>query len=267
MIVAQLSDPHLLQTASGTFGDEAELRRAVAHLLALPARPDVVLLTGDLADRGQPAEYARLKELLAPLPMPLYVVPGNHDDRGRVLEAFGVQGTSSLPGFVQYVVEGWPLRLVALDTLVPGQDEGLLDTPRLDWLEARLKEAPDQPTLLFMHHPPFLTGLDVDDRIGLQNAPLFAALVARHRQIEAVVAGHVHCTMVRRFAGTLALTCGSVRHELLPDFGRPHLLAARLEAPGVLLHVWQPTSGLVTHRTLIGQDGPLVTLHDGERWL
>ena len=267
MLIAQISDPHLLQTDSGVYGGEEALRAAVVHLLALPLLPDVVLLTGDLADKGQPAEYARLLELLRPLPMPLYAIPGNHDDRAGVQAVFGAQGESALDGFVQYVVEGWPVRLIALDTLVPGSDAGGLKAVQLDWLDARLNEAPERPTLLFMHHPPFATGLKVFDEIGLREAEHFAAVVARHPQIGAVVAGHVHSSMIRRFAGTLALTCGSTKHSWLPDFGRPELLAVRPEPPGCLLHVWQPESGLVTHSSLIGQNAPLTLVNDGEQWL
>lgn len=267
MLIAQISDPHLLQTDSGVFGGEEELRAAVAHLLALPLLPDVVLLTGDLADRGRQAEYARLLELLRPLPMPLYAVPGNHDDRAEVQAAFGHQGVSGLDGAVQYVVEGWPVRLIALDTLVPGSDAGGLNAGQLGWLEARLNEKPGQPTLLFMHHPPFTTGLKVFDEIGLRDAEHFAAVVARHPQIEAVVAGHVHSGMLRRFAGTLALTCPSTKHSWLPDLGRPGVLAVRPEPPACLLHVWQPESGLVTHSSQIGQNAPLTLVNDGERWL
>src|SRR4051794_11070850 len=115
MIIAQLSDPHI--TAEGP---TLPLERAVEHLLRLPARPDVVLVTGDCTNTGGAAEYTRLRELLRPLTMPVYLIPGNHDDRTQLLEAFGTQAASPLDGFVQYVVDGWPVRLIALDTNIPG---------------------------------------------------------------------------------------------------------------------------------------------------
>ena len=266
VIIAHISDSHLARQGT-TFAGEAELARSVDHLLRLPARPDVVLLTGDLTDNGHPAEYARVRELLAPLPMPVYAVPGNHDNREAFLEAFGTPGEHPLAGFSQYVVEADPLRLIALDTVIPGSGAGELDAERLEWLEARLAEAPGRPTLLFMHHPPFELGLLVSDSLALQHQDAFAALVARHPQVEAVVAGHVHATLVRRFAGTLALSAGSTRAQWLYDLGQPGRLAVRMEPPSCLLHVWNARTGLLTHSSLIGQDDPTTLLHDGERWL
>ncbi|HYN89421.1 MAG TPA: metallophosphoesterase, partial [Ardenticatenaceae bacterium] len=154
MIIAQLSDPHIPDDsaeADRENGAGARLQRAVAHLMQLPMRPDVVLVTGDCANNGRPSEYARFRALLSPLPMPVYVIPGNHDDRIVLQQTFGQQGTQPLDGFVQYVVDRWPVRLIALDTHVPGRGDGLLCPARLAWLETRLAEAPDRPTILFMH--------------------------------------------------------------------------------------------------------------------
>lgn len=265
-IVAQISDPHIALSGDKTTG-EAELERAVDHLLHLPSRPDLVLVTGDCTDHGQPDEYARFRDLLRPLPMPVYVIPGNHDHRERLLDTFGPQGENPLPGFAQYVVGGGPLRLIALDTLVPGRDEGQLCPERLAWLDARLTGAPDQPTVVFMHHPPFQTGVPVCDAIGLGNAEPFGALVARHPQIEAVLTGHLHFSAARRFRGTLAISCGSTQHQLMPDLRRPVGFAVRSEAPSCLLHAWHPHVGLVTHTSLIGERGPVNLIHDGEDWV
>ena len=119
------------------------LARAVAHLNALEPRPDVVLATGDLVERGEAGEYERLREQLEPLRMPVYLVPGNHDDRvmlPRVLDRHRYLPRDG--GFIQYTVEDWPVRLVALDTLIPGESGGRLCAERLAWLDARLAEAP-----------------------------------------------------------------------------------------------------------------------------
>lgn len=268
MIIAQISDPHLAKAGDGApFNGEAALRDAVDHLLQLPTPPDVVLMTGDLADQGRAEEYARVRDVLRSLTMPVYVVPGHHDDRARGLEAFGPQGDHALEGFVQYVVDRGPVRLLVLDTFIPGQGAGALGAAQLDWLEDRLSEAPDRPTLLFMHHPPFRTGLGVIDSIGLLEPEVFGDLVARHPQIEGIATAHVHATLARRFRGTVAWTCGSTQHQLLLDVRRPSGLAARLESPTCLLHVWKAHTGLVTHTSRIGEDAPLTVLHDGERWL
>jgi Icc protein len=263
MIIAQLSDLHIALTGGSVSAAEA----AVAHLLALPARPDLVLISGDCVNNGEPAEYARLRELLCPLPMPVYVVPGNHDQREHLLEAFGEQGVQPLPGFVQYVVDEGPVRVIALDTNVPGSGRGQLCERRLGWLEERLAEAPARPTVVMMHHPPFLTGLAPFDQIGLDGAEALAAIVGRHPQIERIVSGHAHMAITRRFAGTLVIGCPSTTHTLLPDTTRPERLAVLIEPSACLLHVWGEGSGLLTFTSLIGDHGPVVELHDGLRWV
>ncbi|HEY1015638.1 MAG TPA: phosphodiesterase [Herpetosiphonaceae bacterium] len=270
MIIAQISDPHINEIAfdpQRAERAEAALRQAIAHLLRLPARPDAVLLTGDCVHTGAAAEYDRLGELLRELPIPLYAVPGNHDDRAGFLQLFGAQGAEPLAGFAQYAVDAGPLRLLALDTHIPGAGGGRLDAPRLAWLAERLAEAPDRPTIIFMHHPPFNTGLAPLDEIGLEGADEFGALVGRFPQVERIVAGHVHGHMQRRFHGTLAVTCPAVAHNLVPDFTHPARLDAVLEPPTLLLHVWSPAAGLVTHASLIGDHGPPAPLHDGRSWI
>jgi 3',5'-cyclic AMP phosphodiesterase CpdA len=270
MIIAQISDTHI---GPGGDSDDAQdeapmrLRQAVDHLLRLPVPPDLVLITGDCVNSGSLPEYRRFCSLIEPLTMPVYIIPGNHDDRVQLQALFGQQGSAPLAGFVQYVVDAGPVRLIALDTNVPGKGEGFLCAERLGWLEQRLAEAPERPTLIFMHHPPFPTGLAPFDRIGLTNADLLGAVIARHPQVERIVAGHVHSTMLRRFYGTLAMTCSATAHEMLPDLHHPDRLSAIMEPPACLLHVWGEATGMITHTSLIGDYGPLVVLHDGTDWV
>lgn len=265
MIIAQISDPHITTTEGDESG--ANLQRAVAHLLQLPALPDVVLVTGDCANTGSPAEYERFRSLLSPLTMPVYVIPGNHDDRAVMLEVFGPQGQQPLDGFVQYVVDLGPLRLIALDTNVPGRGEGRLCAERLDWLDARLTEAPTRPTLIFMHHPPFLTGLKPLDQIGLVDTDALGAIIERAPQVERIVAGHVHAPMLRRFHGTIAMSCPATGHAMLPDVNQPERIAVRMERPACLLHIWSDSTALITYTSVIGEQGPVITIHDGEKWI
>jgi 3',5'-cyclic AMP phosphodiesterase CpdA len=269
MIIAQISDPHITRPGAEldrTYATAEHLRRAVDHLLRLPARPDLVLLTGDCVDAGSAEEYERLRELLSPLTMPVYAVPGNHDDRQRLREAFGAQGTRPMAEFVQYVVEDWPVRLIGLDTNVPGEPGGRLCAERLGWLADRLAEQPARPTVIFMHHPPFRTGLHVLDAMGLDGSEALGAVVARHPNVERVLAGHVHRLMQRRFHGSVAMTCPSTAHQVHLDLQRPQRLAVVMEPPTCLLHAWDERSGLVTHASPIGKHGPVEEVHDGEKW-
>ena len=215
---AQISDCHISLPdgkVDSTLQTTAHLRVAVAHLNQLPERPEFILLTGDLVDGGGRAEYAVLADILAGLTMPFYLIPGNHDDRVAMRQTFPDHGyLGGHDGFMQYTLEDWEPRLIALDTLIPGQSGGRLCQIRLNWLADRLSEQPDRPTILFMHHPPFRTGMKMMDDMGLADRDEFANVVRQHGRIEAVLAGHLHRPITRRFAGTIALTARDRRINL-----------------------------------------------------
>jgi 3',5'-cyclic AMP phosphodiesterase CpdA len=259
MLLAQISDLHISEP--GTLIDDLyrtadHLERAVRQLVALDPRPDAVLATGDLVEGGRDREYARLVELLAPLPMPVYAIPGNHDDREGLRRAFGPRGYLPGGGFLCYAVDLGPLRLVALDTNVPGSAAGRLCAERLAWLDARLAEAPDRPTIVFQHHPPFATGMSRMDEMGLDGGDGEAEVVARHPQVERVLCGHLHRPIVRRFGGTVASVCPSTAHQVDLDLRpRGHLAIVR-EPPACALHLWGQETGLVSHIRYLGDYGP-----------
>lgn len=272
MLIAQITDTHISTAGSRNdrhFRTPEHLERAVAHLNALTPRPDVVLATGDLVESGQPEEYERLRELLEPLAMPVYLIPGNHDERESLVRAFDRH--RYLPrdgGFIQYVVEDWPVRLVALDTLIPGESGGRLCPERLAWLDARLAEAPDRSTVVLMHHPPFVTGMRKMDEMGLDATDALAAVIRRHPQVERLVCGHLHRSIVRRFAGTVACTGPATAHQIALDLGEAPRLAAVMEPPACLLHLWLgDAEGLVSHVSVIGDHHPPFTVFDGRQWL
>lgn len=272
MIVAQLTDPHIvapgklfrcpIQAAPDAervrheFDTAPYLARAVAAINALVPRPDVAVVTGDLVDHGDPDEYRQLRELLAPLAMPVYVIPGNHDAREPLREAFRADGYLPAEGWLQYTVEDYPLRLVALDTLVAGEPGGRLCAERLAWLDAALAAQPDRPTAIVMHHPPFATGITYMDNYGLDNAAAFAEIVARHRQVERILCGHLHRAIDRRFAGTVAGTAPSTAHQIRLNLVAGGRISFVFEPPGYQLHLWDENSGLVTHTAVLGAWAP-----------
>ena len=156
MIIAQITDFHISlpgERMDEMFRTASFLETAVKHICSLEPSPDVVLATGDLVDKAIPEEYERLRNILAPIDVPIYVIPGNHDDRGEMRNAFGDLGYLPTEGrFLNYVIDQWPVRLIALDTVIPGKISGELCTERLNWLAGRLAEDPLKPTLIFMHH-------------------------------------------------------------------------------------------------------------------
>lgn len=255
-LLAQISDLHLKAGGALCYGvvdTAAHLRRCVAHLLSLPQRPDALVATGDLADGGSAAEYALLRELLAPLGMPVYVIPGNHDERGALRTAFADQGyMQQSDHFVQYAIEAHALRIVALDTTIPGAEGGELDEARLDWLHLCLAQAPQRPTVVLMHHPPFPTFIDCMDRIGLADPGALGLIVSRNPQIERILCGHVHRATQVRWNGTLASTCPSTAHQIALNVAPAAPGGFVLEPPAYQLHAWRPGAGLVSHTVCVG---------------
>jgi 3',5'-cyclic AMP phosphodiesterase CpdA len=241
----------------GRVDTATHLKHAVAHIDALRPAPDVVLVTGDLVDAGKPEEYAHLRELLTPLAMPVYLIPGNHDARDALRGGFADHRYLPADGFLQYAIEGGPLRLIALDTLTPGAPHGELCAKRLDWLAARLGES-EKPTILFMHHPPFECGLAELDGMRLNvGAERLAAIVRDHPNIERILCGHVHRPIQMRWAGTIASCAPSTAHQAALDLRPDVTLMYAMEPPAVALHQWRPGAGVVTHLSYVGKyDGP-----------
>lgn len=261
MLIAQLSDMHIKppgRLAYRRVDTETCLRRAVARLAAVRPRPDAVLLTGDLVDAGLPEEYAVLRPILEDLPTPYYVIPGNHDDRRALVDSFADHAYLRDHGdFLHYVIDGHAIRLIGLDTLVPGEPGGRLGPAGLAWLESRLKEAPDRPTIVFMHHPPFATGIGHMDAMRLADGDRLAALIQHHPQVLRVLCGHVHRSIQARFAGTMASIAPSTAHQVALDLRPQRPSAFTLEPPGFQLHLYEPATGIVTHTAPIGDfEGP-----------
>ena len=257
MIIAQISDLHIRapgQLAYRRVDTAPCLERCVAQLAHMTPRPDLVLATGDLVDVGLPEEYRHLRALLAPLPMPVYLIPGNHDRREPILAEFADHPYLPRQGtFLHYVIEGHPVRLIGLDTLVVGQGGGHMCDERLAWLAARLEEAPRRPTMIFMHHAPFHTGIEHMDRLGLEGAEAMGGLIERHPQVERVVCGHLHRPISMRWHGTLVMTSPSTAHQVVLDLRENAPAAFSMEPPAFLLHVWSKAAGLLTHMSYIGE--------------
>jgi len=269
MIIAQLSDPHIVARGKlfrcpvqGAAPDAARmlrefdiapyLARAVTAVNQLVPRPDVTVVTGDLVDHGEPEEYEHLRALLAPLSMPVFVIPGNHDTRQSLREAFRSERYFPDDGYLYYAIDDYPLRLIALDTLVTGKHQGSLDDKQLAWLDATLAAQPDRPTIILMHHPPFTTGITYMDNYNLDNAAALAAVIGRHPQIERILCGHLHRAIDRRFAGTVAGTAPGTAHQIRINLVPGARVSFNFEPPGYQLHVWQEGS-LVTHTALFGE--------------
>nr|WP_304506154.1 phosphodiesterase [Diaminobutyricimonas sp. LJ205] len=203
--ILHLSDTHLL--AGGrhlydTVDSEKHLRRLFEELEASDGRPEAIIFTGDLADRGEADAYARLRAIVEPaaerLGAQVIWVMGNHDDRASFrLQLFGELPTTE-PIDRVYNVGG--LRVITLDSTVPGYHHGEISEDQLDWLAQVLATPAPHGTLLAMHHPPIPSVLDLAVSVELHDQQPLARVLAG-TDVRSILAGHLHYSSTATFAG------------------------------------------------------------------
>ena len=254
LLIAQITDLHLgFDPGNPDEFNRKRLDRALAALVAMTPRPDLLLITGDLAEEGDDeVSYRRLKEGLADLPFPYFMIMGNHDSREPFRRVFPDAPVAD-DGFVQYALDDLPLRLLMLDTLEVGRHGGGFCETRAAWLAARLAEAPERPTLIVLHHPPIETGLSwMTENPDSEWVERLRAIVEPQANIVAIIAGHLHRPVISHWAGTTLAVCPSTAPQVALDFepidperpdGRPMIVA---DHPGFAVHLWNGRQ-LLTH--------------------
>jgi 3',5'-cyclic AMP phosphodiesterase CpdA len=257
MLIAQISDTHMLppgETAYGVTDTEKALVAAIKTINA--ANPDFVIHTGDLAHHGAPAAYQLAIDILQDLNAPYCAIPGNHDDRSNMRNAF--RETDWMPSFedptafIHYEVDLGELRLIAVDSTIPGETGGELCEERLDWLTATLSAAPDTPTIIALHHPPFPSGLPGFSSYGLTHADKFATLLADQPQVKRIIAGHNHRNIIGMCGPVPTVVGPSASYPFAFDTEAGAPLSISHEAPGVAMHLWRQDLGLLSHCVAIG---------------
>lgn len=243
-LLAQISDTHVRADDGGE--SARQLRRALNQASAYHA--DAILLTGDLVNDERDEEYAIFAAAIADPPAPLFVMPGNHDDRARIRAALPTHAYLQGGKFLSFVIEQFPVRIVALDQIVPGETHGLLTEEQAAWLDQTLAAAPDRPTIVALHHPPFPTYDLLFDRIGLLDGDLFRSVISRHRQVERVICGHHHRAVVGQVAHAPVIVAPSTSwvYGLALHEGQ-HIAPKTLEQPGWMMHVWTEQHGFASH--------------------
>lgn len=270
MLIVHLTDLHVRPhglAAYRTAETNMLTERAIDAVLALDPRPDCVLITGDLTDNGLPAEYENLKRMLARLPMPVWLIPGNHDRRENLKSIFSAYpGLSDDPHFAHWATDLGPLRMIGLDTVVPGSGAGRLCAERLAWLDARLSEDSAKPTIVALHHPAFVCGIHHMDRINLiEGKAELEAIIRRHPQVVRVLSGHHHRPVQALFAGTLAMVAPSVAHQVVLDLNDKPSGQFNFEPAAFHLHLWTEAAGLVSHTAYVEKaPGPYPFLRDAD---
>jgi 3',5'-cyclic-AMP phosphodiesterase len=233
-LLVQLSDLHIGGDEKG-MDPIPRLEAVIEAVRALPNRPDAVLVSGDLTDDGAEDGYRVAREMLARLEVPLHVLPGNHDDRGRLREAFELPGRGEEP--INYSTRAGDLRLIAFDSIVPGQDPGGFPPEQLRWLDEALGAEPEAPTLLALHHPPLSTGIPEWDAINLlaPQREALAEVITRHPQLLGIVGGHLHRVAASSLAGRPVLAAPSTYWQVRPDFEEGDEYQV-VDTPGFAIH-------------------------------
>lgn len=257
--ILQLSDTHILPEGarvSGRLDTSETLERLVSRINGVRDQigpVDAMLVTGDLSDDGSAESYARIKALLAPLDWPLLVIPGNHDARAPMRDAFAGQFAATGP--LNWVRSVGETRLIGLDTLVEGQGAGTVCPASLAFLEETLLQADDAPVFLALHHPPFRCGISFMDAIGLTNQQALRAIVVDYPGALRMLCGHIHSMMVTDVVGHVAVSCPSPCSTFAYDRRREAPAGFFAQEDGCLLHRWD--QGFQTIRIgLVAGEGP-----------
>ncbi len=251
MLIVQISDLHLAPEGIKTLGVAPmaqNLALCIERINALVPKVDLVMITGDITHDGTLAEAENAARILQALRAPYYVLPGNHDDRNVLWSAFGGAAIPARPdGFLNYVVEAADLRLIAMDSVMTGGNGGQTCDVRLDWLMARLDEAPGVPTAIFMHHPPARMGVVESDLDGFEGAERLGGIIGAHSNVLGLFCGHIHLAAHVQWNGTTVSTAPSMGMQLAPDLTLEKSSQFVLEAPGFQVLLWSKDRGLVTH--------------------
>lgn len=176
MLLAHISDTHFRsqnQKLYGFIDINAGNADVASQLNALRERPDAVIVSGDIVNCGRPSEYEVARQVLGTIKSPLYLIPGNHDDKAHFLEYLRplCPQLGDDPENIRYAVDDFATRLLFIDSSLAGHSKGWLTDNTVAWLEAELTASGDKPTAVFMHHPPLPLGNAQMDKIAWRKRP------------------------------------------------------------------------------------------------
>jgi 3',5'-cyclic-AMP phosphodiesterase len=238
LLLAQLSDLHIGKAPRDGARPTASLEAVLAGLARLPNPVDAIVVTGDISHHGKRKEYAVARELLEATGVPVHVMPGNHDDRAKLREAFPLPGEGEEP--IDYEVDLGPLALVVIDSTGPGEEEpGRFEPAQLEWLDRVLTDLGEKPSILALHHSPLPTAMPGWDGANLTPAEdrALGEVIARHPGVLAIIGGHLHRIATATLAGRPVLSGPSTYLQARPDFDA-ETVEMYTGAPGFALHAF-----------------------------
>lgn len=266
-VLIHVSDPHFLAEGArlgGRYDVEANFARTLEAIRRVHPHPAAIVITGDLADLGEPDAYRRLRAAVEPVAAELDTVvvwvAGNHDERPALRAGLLDLAPTEEPVTGVWDLDG--LRLIALDTSVPGWHHGDLDRAQLDWLAGILAEPAPHGTLLAMHHPPVPSHLPLFDILELQHQDELAAVI-RDTDVRGILAGHLHYSAHGMFAGVPVSVSSATCYTM--NVARPAADVNGMDAAQAfqLVHVHPET---ITHTVVPVTDAPTGAYFSAE-WL
>ena len=177
MLIAQITDSHVEAPgviAHGRYDARALLERALKQIATMVPKVDFILHTGDVTHHGDVSVNRDVRAMLEATGLPYAVIPGNHDETEPLREAYADKPWMPKSGFIHFVIDDFPARIICLDTKIPNEVAGTLCEERLAWLETQLKAGGSRPTMIAMHHPAFRIGRPFSDARPFGNADKFA---------------------------------------------------------------------------------------------
>ena len=244
----QITDLHIVPPGRELYGldPEKRLRECLADINENHPDAECIMVTGDLADKGDEVSYAHLKDILGDAKLPLHILIGNHDRRPNFRKVF-TSVVVDPNGFVQFTVDTGVGRFICLDT----NDEvdrniGVLCEKRLAWLRAEMDRAAETPVYIFMHHPPFAVGIKRMDQIALQNVETFAEIVTGHDNVRHLFFGHLHRPISGSWYGIPFSFLPSMNHQVALNFVIEHRVPGSLEPPAYAV-VFAETNSTIVH--------------------
>lgn len=251
MIIAQISDTHIALDTPDADLRIRDFERTVADINALDPAPDVIFHTGDVVHNGRRNEYAEATRILAQAHAPVYVIPGNKDDRVNLHAAFSAGGyLQHDPEFIDYAVEKYPLRLIAVDTKSTGSNRGDFCPERARRLVDQIDAETTRPIAVFTHHPPFEVPVGPEP-LNFETPEIMARLHAalqHSARIVAVVSGHVH----RGTAGFVGTIPATVMPAVATTLRKGEYPAGMKTRPVYHIHRFDPARGFSTESRIAG---------------
>lgn len=236
-LLIQITDTHILPPGAllyDSIDSALHLRQTVQKINRMRPSPDAVLFTGDLVEKADKACYSHFIKLIAPLKMPVYVIPGNHDDPQLMSNLFA--DTAYFPvfeGTYQYAVENLPFRILALNSHADGTELPEFNEKKLDWLKDQLDRS-EKPVLIAMHHPPMTTGIELIDMGGCEWYRGIKSVLAESSKVKLVICGHCHIDLCGRIGQVPVYMAPANSHQLIATRGLN-------EAPATINRAGTPT--------------------------